>query len=101
MTDEAVNTDLHQFANEAVRLNPGSCTNDNTALNLAKRPDEHIVAQTAFIDVAWNDYLHAFSAPDVTNGNFEQTRIRHMSPPSLQCCGSNRRLTSRPVSMDS
>jgi hypothetical protein len=57
MTDEAVFADRHELADEGMGLHPGTGANYRAFLNLRKRADETIVANTAIIDVARLDYL--------------------------------------------
>jgi hypothetical protein len=85
MPYEAISTDLYQLTNKAVRLNPGSGTDSDTALNLAERPDKDIVTQTAFIEIAWRDNLDASTVLYVANADLQQSQIGHRPPPSLQC----------------
>ena len=69
LDDKAISTDLYQLTNKAMRLNPGSGADRNTALYLAEWPNKYIVTQAAFIEITRRDNLDALPVLYVANAD--------------------------------
>ena len=101
MADKAVLTDRHQFADEGVRLHPGTGADADTLLYLGKRSDKAIVADLAAVDVARLDNPDPRPELDIAHAGVVQLGLVHDATPSRLSRGVNRSGTSAPVSIDS
>ena len=97
----AVRADLHQLADEGMRLDSGACTDRDTLLDLHERADEHIVTELAVVDVGGLDDGDIGASNDVHYADVPEGYRAHCRTPRRQRLGRNLSRTSLPVSMDS
>ncbi|MDJ0661317.1 MAG: hypothetical protein QNJ42_17780 [Crocosphaera sp.] len=81
MADETVIADAHQFAYEAVRLNPCPRTDTHVFLYLNKWPYEAAIFNPATIQIDRLDHPHASAENDVAYATLKHLRqmLRHYS----------------------
>jgi len=102
MPDEAIFSNRDKFANEGMRLNACSRSDNNIGLDLGERANEAVIGNLAAIEIARLNHLDALTELDVAHAGLVYLRLSvHGSTPSLLRRGSNRSATSCPVSIDS
>ncbi len=101
MTDEAIFSYVNQFTDERVRLNLCEITDIDVFLYFNKRANKYITPNGTPIKVDWIDDCHAIPKFNVDNTGLFDSGLIQNAPPSLQCFGRKRKLTSLPVSIDS